>query len=223
MISKQKLALLSVTGMLVLGLTVGGATYAIFTDSASGANNRLTTGTINLTQERDLGDRIPGPMFYTSTSDPSGIFPTDTARAIGRYFGGEALGGWAPGDRAIRAMNLYNRGTLDAKVTKLMASVTVDQGGVPVGVSSGAAYNELISKMNIKVMIPTLNLVLYNGSLSGLLNGWVDIPQVDATAGGGAVNITFEAYLDPSAGNDIQGQNFVFDFSFFAEQVKNNP
>lgn len=214
MISKRKLALLSITGLLALGLTIGGATYAIFTDSATNSGNTIAAGTINLTQDRDLGDRIPGPMFYTSTADSIGVFPTDIN--TGRRYGGEAIGGWAPGDSVIRAMNIYNEGTLDANITKLKASVN------SLGLSSGDAYNEFIDKMHIKVKYPADNLVLYEGSLSGLLNGYVDIPEIFAAAQGGALNITFEATLDRTANNDIQGENFVFDFEFYSEQDQNN-
>jgi predicted ribosomally synthesized peptide with SipW-like signal peptide len=222
---KKKLALWSAAGMLGLGLTAGGATYALFTDSAQNTNNMFTAGTINLEQNRDLGDTIPGPMFYTAASDPTGSYPYDQSGVQYAPPGSEAIGGWAPGDRVVRAMDLYNTGTLQAKVTKLQASVN------PAGVMSGTAYNQFIDKMNIKVMYPAQTRVLYDGPLSGLLNGWVTIVNpttgaphpLIANAGGGSLNITFEAYLDSSADNTIMGEDFVFDFSFYAEQMRNNP
>lgn len=217
----KKLLILISTGLLAVCLLVGGVTYALFTSSAANADNTFMAGTINLTQERDLGDEIPGPMFYTSTSDPTGSFPYDTNKNDPyQPPGGESIGGLAPGDSMTRAMNLYNNGAnaLDAKITKLQATVN------PAGTTSGDAYDEFISKLNVDVKVPSMNKTLYYGPLSGLLNGWVNIsPAMVMRANGGAMNITFTVNLDQSANNDIQDETFVFDFSFYAEQLRNNP
>jgi predicted ribosomally synthesized peptide with SipW-like signal peptide len=217
MIGTKKLALFATAGMLSISLTVGGATYALFSDSATNGNNNFTAGTVIIDQDRDMGDNIPGPMFYSASSDPTGAYPYDTNTNSYAPPGGEAFGGWAPGDTVTRAMNIYNRGTLTVKVTKLRANVN------SAGVTSGAAYEEFISKMNVKVLYPAQNKTLYNGPLSGLLNGDKDIPVFLIQTNGGAANITFEAHLDNSAGNVIQGKKFVFDFTFTAEQLRNNP
>lgn len=214
---KKKLGIFSATGILGVSLVVGGATYAIFTDSASIPSNTFTTGTIILDQERDMGDTIPGPMFYTSTSDPTGSYPYNIGGVELAPPGSEAIGGWAPGDTVTRAMNLYNKGTLHAKITKLQANVSDG------ATNSGPAYNQFIEKMNIKIMYPAQNKTLYNGPLKGLLQGWYsDFASFRANAGGGPINITFEAHLDISADKEIMGQDFVFDFAFFAEQFRNN-
>ena len=81
---KKKLTLLATTGIVGIGLVAGGATYAIFTDSASNKANSFTAGTLNIESSRD---DIPnyGPMFYTdSTNSNVGAMPT---------------GLWAPGDK----------------------------------------------------------------------------------------------------------------------------
>ncbi|MDN3016815.1 TasA family protein [Paenibacillus sp. BSR1-1] len=213
---KRRLALFSASGLLGISLIAGGATYAIFTDSATNNNNNFTSGTIDLDQTRDLGDTIPGPMFYSSTSDPTGKYPYDKSGVPLAPPGSDAVGGWAPGDHVLRAMNLFNKGSLDAKVTKLKADISTG------ATNSGVGYNQFINKMNIKIMYPAQNRVLYNGPLSGLLNGWVNISAPFAIYPGGPANITFEATLDESADNDIMGQTFVFDFSFYAEQLRNN-
>lgn len=214
---KKKLALFSASGVLGIGLVAGGATYALFTDSASNTTNTFTSGTIILDQTRDLGDTIPGPMFYSSASDPTGKYPYDKSGVPLAPPGSESIGGWAPGDTALRAMNLYNKGTLDAKVTQLKASVSAG------ATDSGDAYTQFIQKMNIKVMYPAQNKVLYDGPLSGLLNGWVNVPAfLIAADPSGPANITFEAKLDKLAGNELQGKTFVFDFSLYAEQFRNN-
>lgn len=220
MISKKKLAILSVSGLIAIGASVGGATYAWFTSSATNANNTFTAGTINLSQTRDLGDTIPGPMFYTSTSDPTGTYPYDVAGVPYAPPGSEGVGGLAPGDSMTRAMNLSNSGSLDAKVTKIWGSVNA------AGLQPGdLAFEEFAAKMNIKVLYPANNnQIMYDGPLNGLLNGQVTIPRplIARAAPSGPLNITFTATLDPSASNLLQGKTFVFDFSFYAEQLRNN-
>ncbi|ODA41470.1 TasA family protein [Desulfosporosinus sp. BG] len=221
----KKLLMLIPTGVIAVSLLVGGSTYALFRSSATNTNNNFTAGTINLTQNRDQGDTIPGPMFYTNTSDPTGSFPYDTDKNIGyQPPGGESFGGLAPGDSMTRAMNLFNNGpnALDAKVTKLKATVN------PRGLTSGRVYDQFTDKLNVLVQVPSVDKILYDGPLSGLLNGsdsgWTDIsPALRMNKNGGPMNITFKVTLDPTANNDIQNQTFVFDFSFYAEQLRNNP
>jgi len=220
-----KRLIISVVLVITVCMLIGGATFAYFTDTAANTANTFTAGTIILRGERDLSDRVPGPMFYTSTSDSSGYYPYDEVTQ--RSPSGEYLGGWAPGDSVTRAMNLYNDGTIDAKVTKVKADVKAQftniDGAIISGETSGLPYDEFIDKMNIRIMYPTLNKVLYNGKLSGLLNGWVNVPAeaiIYVNAGQvGAANISVEASLSTEAGNDIQGKNFIFDFTFYAEQI----
>lgn len=195
-------------------LVIGGATFAYFADSVSSQNNVFTAGTIVLTQERDQADTIPGPMFYSADSDPSGLYPYDTDKNIGfQPPGGECLCGWAPGSQATRALNVYNKGTIDAKITKIRATVSG-------GEIDGPAFDEFVDKMNIKVLYPTSNKLLYEGKLSGLLNGWVVTENpIRLNANTGSANFTFEATMDTAAGNAIQGKTFVFDFELLAEQL----
>lgn len=220
----KKLLMLIPTSVMAVSLLVGAGTYAMFTSNATNSNNTFTAGTVILDQQRDLSDTVPGPMFYSASSDPTGQYPYDTNKNDpNQPPGGEAIGGWAPGDDATRAMNIYNRGTLQANLDQLMA--TVHNGAT----SSGDAYNEFIQKMNIKVMLPSANKTLYNGSLAGLLNGYVSIPHVTLMPNpsnpnlASPANITFEATMDKSADNLIQGQSYVFDFTFHASQARNNP
>lgn len=213
---KKKLVMLSLAGMLSVGAVIGGATYALFTSSATNASNEFTAGTVKISSMRDMGDTIPGPMFYSATADPTGSYPYDRNVPF-QPPGGEAIGGWAPGDTVTRAMNIFNDGTLKVVIKKLRANVNA------AGETSGPAYEEFISKMNVKVNYPAQNKVLYDGPLSGLLNGDIDItPFLINTQPSGPANITFTASLDKSAGNLTQGKSFVFDFSFTAEQLRNN-
>lgn len=216
MLSKKKLAATMLSSILAVGVAAGGATYAIFTSTASNTNNSFKAGTVILDQSRDQGDSktIPGPMFYSASSDPTGGYPYDTNKNPFGKPGGEAIGGWAPGDTATRAMNLYNHGTLAIKINKLKAEVNY------AGVTSGEAYDEFIKYMNIKVIY--LNTPIYDGPLSKLLEGYVNTPDITAAPDCDPVNITFVASLSKDAGNKIQGQSFVFDFTFYGEQAKNN-
>lgn len=216
---KNKKSLLVVMGlMLTLVVAVAGGTMALFTDNTVNANNHFQAGTVIIANDRNMGDTLPGPMFYSAASDPTGLYPYDTTLNPYRPPGGEALGGWAPGDKASRAMNVHNKGTLYVKLTQLKADVN------PAGITSGPAYDEFIEKMHIKVLYPSTNIVLYDGSLEGLLNGYLNIPPIlVAPYPSGPVNITFEAALDISGSNQLQGETFVFDFTFHAEQLRNNP
>lgn len=103
--------ILSLSGILGLGIAVGGATFALFSSNATNANNQFTAGTLKITSNRD---DVPtsGPMFYTNvTADMPGIDPT---------------GIWAPGDKQTRGLFLKNEGTLRAKLKTV--SVTNEEG-----------------------------------------------------------------------------------------------
>ncbi len=219
---KAKILSLLAINLLGLGLVAGGGTMAIFTSSASNTGNTFATGYIRLTQNRDQGDTLVGPMFYTSIADPTGRYPYDTNGNPLAPPGGEAIGGMAPGDSMMRAMDVYNNGAnaLDAQLTKVKATVN------PAGITSGAAFDEFIQKLNVIIRAPDIGngTVLYSGTLAGLLTGqWITVSHpLLMSANGGATNITFSVTLDPSADNIIQGKTFVFDFSFYAEQFRNN-
>src|SRR5690606_6303508 len=111
MLTKKKLATIAATGMVTVGLLVGGASYALFTDTAVSENNTFTSGTLTLdTHRHDVP--IDGPMFYVGDNDD----------------GRMGTGIWAPLDSHSRSMFIENTGSLDAKLTKLYASV--DSGSV---------------------------------------------------------------------------------------------
>lgn len=216
MASYNKVSFFFLSMLIGLSLVIGGASLAIFTDNKSNANNTFATGTIKLVQERSSGDSIKGPMFYNSKSDPNGAFPYDQSTPYAPP-GGEAIGGWAPGDSATRSLNLSNVGTLDAKVTKVKAQVNSNGEGI----TEGKAFENFVKYMNIEVRFQ--NRVIYKGSLEHLLDDYVDLKPLILKANGGEANLTFTATLNKKAGNDIKGKTFIFDFTLFAEQLKNNP
>ncbi|MCA1055232.1 CalY family protein [Rossellomorea aquimaris] len=120
---KNKVALLSATGLLATSLAIGGATYALFKDGATNANT-VTAGELEITAKRDDVPNV-GPMFYSENS-------------VGNY-GAMATGEWAPGDKHTRGLFLKNTGTLEARLQTLTAT-PVDSNGIPV--TSGQQYED---------------------------------------------------------------------------------
>lgn len=127
MLTRVKIAALSIGSVLAAGGLVGGGTYALFSASSSNTNNTFTAGTLSITSERD---DIPqtGPMFYTdSTANLPGVVPT---------------GLWAPGDKHTRGLFLENTGSLTGQLTTLTATPADSSGN---SVTSGSAYNNDIT------------------------------------------------------------------------------
>lgn len=237
MFTAKKMAFTVMSGVLALALAVGGTTYAIFTSSASNSGNTITAGTINLDAKRDNGDYVPGPMFYPDALDPDGNHPYDVSQIAPS---GEALGGWAPGDKVTRTMILTNTGSLDAMVTGIKATPratytqNLPSGGNRTvnGLTSGAEFDEFVQLAHVKVWNPDgAGTILYDGQLKDLIAaGQFYVPVLNELVltgvkppfQPGPLNINFEVTLDKSASNALQGKNFIFDFGFFAEQVRNN-
>jgi predicted ribosomally synthesized peptide with SipW-like signal peptide len=235
---KQKFGMLFLAIMLVIGAMVSAGTFALLSDTAANTDNNVTAGTIDLNVKRNHGDYVPGPMFYPDYLDPDGRHPYDKNEINPS---GESMGGWAPGDTVTRTMVVTNEGSLDAKLTGLKATPRESYTqNLPSGGSrtisgaqiSGTAYDEFIQKANVVVSIPDQTITLYNGPLSGLIfadsdqyASLLEEPVLTGTVPPfqpGPLNVTFEVTLDESAGNNLQDQDFIFDFGFFAEQYRNN-
>lgn len=121
---KKKLMTMSLTGIAGLGLLVGGSTFALFSSSATNANNQFTAGTLHVSSNRDDVPNI-GPMFYTyATPGAQGTLPT---------------GLWAPGDINTRGLFLKNDGSLQARLTTLSAKAADENGNV---ITSGQKFND---------------------------------------------------------------------------------
>lgn len=117
----KKFALLAVTGVVATSLVVGGASYALFTSSATNTGNSFTAGTLHIDANRDDVPNV-GPMFYTDTNSQPGTLAT---------------GLWAPGDKNTRGLFLKNTGSLDARLKSISAN-TADASGTAV--TSGSYY-----------------------------------------------------------------------------------
>ncbi|WP_453995043.1 TasA family protein [Bacillus nitroreducens] len=105
MLSKKKMATIAATGMVTVGLLVGGASFALFTDTEANSGNNFKAGTLTLDSHRhDVP--ITGPMFYVNSDD------------AGRM----GTGLWAPLDSHSRSMFIKNTGSLDGELTRIFAS-----------------------------------------------------------------------------------------------------
>jgi spore coat-associated protein N len=120
---KNKVALISISGLLATSLVVGGATYAIFKGSVSNGPSNVQAGTLQITAKRNDVPNV-GPMFYTQN-------------VLGNL-GGMPTGLWAPGDKHTRGLFLENTGSLDARLTTLTVT-PADSNGNPV--TTGAQYD----------------------------------------------------------------------------------
>jgi hypothetical protein len=221
---KKKWAFTVLSGMLIFVLAVGAGTFALFSGTLSNAN-RFQAGTVQV-------DVNPEPMYYTADSHPGHSYPYNIE--TGLQFGGEALGGWAPGDEVPREMAISNSGSLDVIITGVHAEINLEPtpGGVAGLDQHDPRYQQFMDKINVVITDRTRDLLLYDGSLRGLLDG------ASGGDGGKAFNasekfviaaaddprmIDFLVRMDKSADNDLQGVTWVFDFIFTAEQQRNNP
>lgn len=115
----------SLAGVVGIGLTVGGATYALFTSSVENTSNQFTAGTLKITAKRDDIPNV-GPMFYSDTASHPGMLPTSE---------------WAPGDKNTRGLFLKNDGTLPAKLLTLTANAADKDGNA---VNTGSDYEKAL-------------------------------------------------------------------------------
>lgn len=109
-------------GMVASCAIIGGATFALFTDSASvapTAQDVMVAGNVDIDSYRDGFDTIPGPMFYTTPEE--GATPTEPS-----FKGLKPTGVWAPGDTKIRSLIVYNKGSLDAVLSHVYAQIDTD-------------------------------------------------------------------------------------------------
>lgn len=223
--AKRKLTAIMLSLMLVLTMAIGAGTFALFTDTAVNADNFFRAGTIDLGTE-------PEPMYYTGESHPRNNWMQqyDLPQAVAPY-GGEALGGWAPGDSIDREMVIKNSGTLDAIVKGVHARINLDAtpGGVTGLDQDDSRYQQFIDKMWVNISDRTGGGTnLYNGSLRDLLNtdsggnGGATFTTAQQFTVGADRTIDFNVTMALDADNELQGLTWVFDFVFYAEQARNN-
>jgi predicted ribosomally synthesized peptide with SipW-like signal peptide len=226
---KAKLFLLVLTVVLGAALA-GGATMAIFTDTAGNTGNTFAAGTVDIAADRDLGDPLPGPMFYTTIAEGA------TAPWQIPFLEDNNLetGVWWPGRMVARNLDVRNLGSLQVRLNQVSAAIYSINGQPPTANPALAA--SFAGNMNVKIYVAGQfvsgqpSKVLYNGSLATLLTGpqtcihkpliapWTGPPNWPPM-----VQLVYEVTMDIDAGNDLQGIVPVVSFSVFAEQTKNNP
>lgn len=202
---KRKLMVFSLAGVAGIGLTVGGATYALFSSSTANEGNQFTAGTLKITAKRDDVPNV-GPMFYTNTTSQPGTLPT---------------GEWAPGDRNTRGLFLKNDGTLQAKLTTLTAKAADKNGNA---VTSGNDFDAAAKfAQKAKVLIWQVQWVdPFGGVIPNMqLNG----TQTDAIMT--YVNDAYKAWVaqnpnggtDPLANPDAISQLIIFTNQYLLEHI----
>ncbi|MDW7649926.1 MAG: hypothetical protein SCK29_08845 [Bacillota bacterium] len=203
----RKRPVIFISLVLLVALFTGGATYALFTSSANTTAATLQAGTVLVDVVRDLGDPIPGPMFYT-TKEQGLMSGQDISDIV------NPTGLWKPGDVHTRNLDVKNVGSLTYRIN----GVSADLYNI-----SDEAYQEFAQKLNVKVYVASQpTQVLYDGTLAGLLSGTVTCVAKPQGAVGSVIQLAFEATLDIGAGNILQAAEPKVDFAVYVEQVRNN-
>ncbi|MDF2628717.1 MAG: hypothetical protein K0R39_2548 [Symbiobacteriaceae bacterium] len=202
--------LLATAASLAVAVGVGGATLALFSATSPNSNNQFTAGTVAIDAQRDMGDGIPGPMYYVTTgtggTDPN-QYPT------GYLAPGDGIGAahTPEGERLHRILQVENVGTLDVKLTKLRATL-----------QSGSKY--LADKLNVKVTTDPDGLDVI---ASGTVGSFIDADQTFSTpieqAPTDMANLHFWVEFPLDANNSYQGLTAVVSFTVYAEQLAHNP
>lgn len=203
---KKRVLLLSLAVILLCGL-VGGATYALFSDQATNSNNTFAAGTVKVNADRNLGDPVPGPMFYTTRDEGNFNDPT--------WLVDHATGLWYPGKSETRQLIIKNDGTLHFRIRGLSAALT--------GISDPAIATQFAGEMNVKIYVSNdANSVLYNGSLATLLTGEQTVlhPPGPFIGVGANEHLSFQVTMTDTGypQNNLQGITPLVAFNVFVEQ-----
>lgn len=212
----------SLSVVIAAGMLVGGATVALFTDQAMNVGNSFTAGTVDIDADRDLGDPIPGPMFYTTVAE--GTMPGQDPDDVGH-----PTGQWYPGKEVSRLLIVRNMGSLRVRLHGVSAEITAIT-GLPSGADPALVAESFAENMDVKIYVsgqPTQ--VLYDGPLSDLVSApqpAVHRPVIarwNPPAWPSTAVLCYEVTMDIGAGNDLQGIRPVVSFNVHAEQTRNNP
>jgi len=211
---QRKIIITTITVMLFAALA-GGATMALFTDVATNANNSFRAGTVDIAADRDLGDPIPGPMFYTTIAEgqPPGQPPPFHPTGL-----------WWPGRTVVRNLDVRNLGSLQVRINRVSAQIVSINGVAP----PSALATSFANNMNVEIFVAGHpGKVLYEGSLAKLLAPQTTVhkPVIAPLVVGGwppMVQLAYEVTMSSTAGNDLQGIVPIVSFSVYAEQTANN-
>jgi len=208
--------ILGLAAVIIVASVGAGVTLAIFTDQDMNVGNSFSAGTVNIAADRDLGDPIPGPMFYTTVGQ--GTLPGEDD-AI------NPTGVWWPGRTENRNLDVRNMGSLQVRINRVSAQITSINGVAPQPPLS----ESFAANMHVKIYVAghPQTKILYNGSLANLLTiqDCIHKPVIAPFTGlyPPMVQLVYEVTMLSQAGNDLQGIVPIVNFSVYAEQTKNNP
>lgn len=196
----RRIWILAVAFVAMAAVAGGGLTLALFSAQSAVSDSEFVSGTLEIEAHRDMGDGIPGPMFYIDAAG-SGADPN-----------AHPTGLWAPGDEHHRILQVENIGSLDAKLTHLRGTL-----------ESGSLY--LAEKLDVVVTLdPAGTQVVALGKLSDFLNAdQVFLGGPIEAYVGDVINLHFFVAFPLDADNTYQGQSTVVTFTAYAEQLNNNP
>ena len=208
--------ILGLAAVIIVASVGAGVTLAIFTDQDYNTENMFSAGTVDIAADRNLGDPIPGPMFYTTVEQ--GTLP-----------GGEdafnPTGVWWPGRTEIRNLDVRNMGSLQVRINRVSAQITSINGVAPQPPLSTSFAENMYVKIYVAGFPNTK--ILYEGSLANLLTiqDCIHKPVIAPFTGlyPPMVQLVYQVTMIPEAGNDLQGIVPIVNFSVYAEQTKNNP
>lgn len=196
----KRMWILAVAFVVMAAVGGGGLTLALFSAQSPASDIDFVAGSVSIDAQRDMGDGIPGPMFYID-SGSGGTPPTNNATGL-----------WAPGDEHHRILMVENDGSLDAKLTHVRAAL-----------QSGSMY--LAEKLNVVITTdPGGANVVATGKLSDFINAdqaFIGGPIEALVAD--VVNLHFFVELPLDADNSYQGLSTVVTFTVHAVQLDNNP
>lgn len=215
---------LGAVSVMALGSMVG--TMALFSAGTPNANNQFTAGTLTLDSLRDMGDTVPGPMFYTTPAEGQtpggvdGLYPT---------------GPWAPGDSKLRVLFVKNTGSLDAWLTTVGADLAAGSTHLAQKLRYCIATAPIgpTEPKNSQPQCPATNgpfpQFVAGGNLLDLINTdhAFDHGKIPLNATPGPIDppkpFYFYVSLPLDADNTYQGETLKVNFYINAEQKKNNP
>lgn len=186
----------------VTALATSAGTMALFAAQSAPQAADFTAGTLEIAGDRDHGDTVPGPMFYTTKAEGM------VGGAVDAHY---ATGPWAPGDSHTRVFQIENIGTLDAKL-------------ISVGATLQSPDNDMPDILDVKVYGNEAKTdLLASGKLRSFLGGSRDFSSPLVLASGDLASYWFEVSMPLDAGNDYQSQSLVATFHVNAEQADHNP
>ena len=198
----KKRIVISTMVVTLVCMLIGGATFAVFTSQATTDSSTISAGTVEITVRRDMGDPVPGPMFYTTKEE-------------GKFGSGSLpnwpTGQWYPGKTETRALIVKNSGSLNAVLDGVSAQVS--------NINDPNVAQEFAQSMNVRIVpLGVTNVVLYDGTLSGLTAGKVAASNSLPITVGGEWYLNFTVTMDIEAGNNLQGLSPKVAFSIYASQ-----